>query len=165
MRWRCYLYSLEAAAESERVRCARRRAVRQVFEREGCASCHTPPLYTNNKLTPVDGFTVARGPRRQVRHPADARSAPTRTLARDSARHRLLQGAVAQGRLVSRAVRAQRIGRDARRLVRSAPAARRLRADRFQGYGVKTRAVKGHPFGLALSAADKAALIAFLKTL
>lgn len=28
-----------------------------VFKREGCVTCHTPPLYTNNKLTPVDGFT------------------------------------------------------------------------------------------------------------
>jgi len=35
----------------------------------------------------------------------------------------------------------------------------------FRGYGLKTRAVKGHAFGLALFAADKAALIAFLKTL
>ena len=25
---------------------------------EGCATCHTPPLYTNNKLTPADGFAV-----------------------------------------------------------------------------------------------------------
>ena len=33
------------------------------------------------------------------------------------------------------------------------------------GFGVKTRAVKGHPFGLSLSADDRAALIAFLKTL
>jgi hypothetical protein len=30
---------------------------------------------------------------------------------------------------------------------------------------VKTRAVKGHEFGLDLSAGDKRALIAFLKTL
>jgi len=35
----------------------------------------------------------------------------------------------------------------------------------FKGYGVKTRAVKGHEFGLKLSADDKNALIAFLKTL
>ena len=32
-------------------------------------------------------------------------------------------------------------------------------------YGVKTQAVKGHEFGLKLSAGDKKALIAFLKTL
>jgi hypothetical protein len=35
----------------------------------------------------------------------------------------------------------------------------------FIGYKVQSRAVKGHPYGLSLSAADKAALIAFLKTL
>jgi hypothetical protein len=35
----------------------------------------------------------------------------------------------------------------------------------FKGYGVKTRAVKGHRFGLDLSEQDRKALIAFLKTL
>jgi len=35
----------------------------------------------------------------------------------------------------------------------------------FKGHGVKSRAVKGHEFGLQLSAGDKQALIAFLKTL
>jgi hypothetical protein len=36
------------------------RAVRgeQVFTREGCPGCHTPPLYTSNKLTPAIGFNV-----------------------------------------------------------------------------------------------------------
>ena len=29
-----------------------------IFEREGCPRCHTPPLYTNNKLTPAEGFEV-----------------------------------------------------------------------------------------------------------
>ena len=46
---------------------------------------------------------------------------------------------------------------------------RRLRDDYvptgFKGAGVTTRAVKGHPFGLSLSADDRAALVAFLKTL
>ena len=46
---------------------------------------------------------------------------------------------------------------------------RRLRDDYiptgFRGYGVKTRAVKGHQFGLDLSPPDRSALIAFLKTL
>ncbi len=35
----------------------------------------------------------------------------------------------------------------------------------FKGAGVTSRAVMGHPFGLALPAGEKAALIAFLKTL
>ena len=35
----------------------------------------------------------------------------------------------------------------------------------FKAYGLKAYAVKGHPFGLNLSAEDRKALIAFLKTL
>ena len=35
----------------------------------------------------------------------------------------------------------------------------------FKGYSVRTRAVKGHEFGLYLSAGDKQALLAFLRTL
>jgi hypothetical protein len=35
----------------------------------------------------------------------------------------------------------------------------------FKGYKVQRRAVPGHEFGLRLSAEDKAALIAFLRTL
>jgi hypothetical protein len=30
---------------------------KKIFEREGCSTCHTPPLYTNNKLTLAKGFT------------------------------------------------------------------------------------------------------------
>jgi len=35
----------------------------------------------------------------------------------------------------------------------------------FKGYGIIHRAVPGHPFGLNLTPADKATLIAFLKTI
>jgi Zn-dependent membrane protease YugP len=35
----------------------------------------------------------------------------------------------------------------------------------FRGYGVKTRAVRGHEFGLQLNDEERKALIAFLKTL
>ena len=52
-----YLYSLTpppnpntASALSERGR--------RVLAREGCNACHTAPLYTSNKLTPVTGFRV-----------------------------------------------------------------------------------------------------------
>jgi mono/diheme cytochrome c family protein len=30
----------------------------QIFQAQGCPACHTPPLYTNNKLTPAKGFKV-----------------------------------------------------------------------------------------------------------
>ena len=46
---------------------------------------------------------------------------------------------------------------------------RRLRDDYvptgFRGYGVTTRAVKGHEWGLSLTDEERKALIAFLKTL
>ena len=32
----------------------------KIFEREGCAGCHTPPLYTSNSLVAVDEFEVPR---------------------------------------------------------------------------------------------------------
>jgi hypothetical protein len=35
----------------------------------------------------------------------------------------------------------------------------------FRGHGIKTRAVKGHTFGLSLDAEQRKDLIAFLKTL
>src|SRR5436190_24361334 len=45
----------------------------------------------------------------------------------------------------------------------------RLRDDyvptNFVGYGVKTRAVKGHEFGVKLPDSEKKSLVAFLKTL
>ena len=46
---------------------------------------------------------------------------------------------------------------------------RRLRNDYvptgYRAYGVKTQAVRGHPFGLDLTADDRRALIAFLRSL
>jgi hypothetical protein len=33
----------------------------KVFEAEGCSKCHVPPLYSNNKLTPAEGFTPPPG--------------------------------------------------------------------------------------------------------
>ncbi len=37
------------------------KAGKKIFAREGCAMCHTPPLYTSNKLTLAEGFTPPKG--------------------------------------------------------------------------------------------------------
>lgn len=37
----------------------RTRRGEQIFGQQGCAGCHTPPLYTNNKLTPAQGFVMS----------------------------------------------------------------------------------------------------------
>jgi len=52
-----YLYSLKAPANPNRFDATAARG-QQVFEHEGCATCHTPAAYTNNMLVPADGFAV-----------------------------------------------------------------------------------------------------------
>ena len=56
---RCRSTSIpEAAAESNNFDA--QRTGQKIFADEGCDACHPAPLYTNNKLTPADGFTVPR---------------------------------------------------------------------------------------------------------
>lgn len=52
-----YIYSLKPPTNPNPVDDHARRG-QKIFQREGCAGCHTPPLYTNNKLTPALGFSV-----------------------------------------------------------------------------------------------------------
>src|SRR5215510_168114 len=52
-----FLYSLQPPQNPNHLDAVARRG-QEVFDRERCASCHTPPLYTNNKLTPAPGFKV-----------------------------------------------------------------------------------------------------------
>jgi hypothetical protein len=54
-----YIYSLKPPPNPNPVDDRARRGQR-IFEQQGCAGCHTPPLYTNNKLTPVQGFKLPR---------------------------------------------------------------------------------------------------------
>jgi hypothetical protein len=69
------------------------------------------------------------------------------------------------GRFLHRLVKALSSAQYTSGLVPPAKRRKRLLPTGFKGYGVKTRAVKGHEFGLGLSTDDKKALIAFLKTL
>ena len=51
-----YIYSLEPPRNPNRFD-EKARAGERIFKRERCPTCHTPPLYTNNKLTLAQGFT------------------------------------------------------------------------------------------------------------
>ena len=159
-----YLSLVDAAAEPESARCplgARRGSVRarELRRLSHPASLHQQPTDHGARLHTA----CLRIPAVQ-RHATERcnRSGP---CAQDQARNRLLQGSLVERRLVPRSVPAQWIRRHPRGLVRSC----RLRDDYvptgFKGYGIETRAVKGHPFGLKLSATDRQALIAFLRTL
>jgi hypothetical protein len=138
---------------------------RKVFQREGCANCHTPPLYTNNKLTPVAGFTPPPDDLERLDvMPISVGTDPSLALntRRGTGYYKVpsLKGVWYRGPFEhSGSVATLEDWFDPKR----------LRDDYvptgFKGYGVKTRSVKGHEFGLKLSSEDKKALIAFLKTL
>jgi hypothetical protein len=50
-----YIYSLEPPRNPNPFN-DEARAGQKIFSREGCVGCHTPPFYTNNKLTLAEGF-------------------------------------------------------------------------------------------------------------
>jgi hypothetical protein len=159
-----YLYSLKPPANPNKFDALARRG-QQVFKREGCAVCHTPPLYTNNKLTPVDGFNVpADHLKKYDILPLSAGTDPALALKtrRGTGYYKVpsLKGVWYRSPLEHNgSVATLEDWFDPRRLRDDyAPTG-------FRGAGMKARAVKGHAYGLNLSAPDRRALIAFLKTL
>jgi len=136
-----------------------------VFRREGCAGCHTPPLYTNNKLTPAGDFETSesinlRSDILPIRVGTDSRLALASRRGTGYYKVPSLRGVWYRGPFEHNgSVASLEDWFDPRRLRNEyAPTG-------FVGYGVKTRSVQGHEFGLKLSSKDKAALISFLKTL
>jgi hypothetical protein len=137
----------------------------KVFVREGCGRCHTPPLYTSNKITPAIGFVVPEAHRRIYDiEPTVVGTDPTLTMRtrRGTGYYKVpsLRGVWYRGPF-------EHDGSVATLEDWFDP--KRLRSDYvptgFKGYGITHRAVSGHPFGLALTPDDKRSLIAFLKTL
>jgi mono/diheme cytochrome c family protein len=159
-----YVYSLEPPPNPNKLDALAAQG-QKVFDTEGCAVCHTPPLYTNNKLTPADGFAVpADHAARFDVMPISVGTDPDLTLKsrRGSGYYRVpslkgvwYRGPFGHGGSVA--------------TLEDWFNPRRVRAGYvptgFRGYGVRSRAVKGHLFGLDLSVSDRKALVAFLKTL
>lgn len=122
---------------------------KRVFEREGCVQCHTPPLYSNNKLTPAIGFRV----------PAEHRS-----------KYDILNVVVGTDPALTMQTRR---GTGYYKI----PSLRGVWYREYFGHNGASRTledwldpkraqtVKGHEFGLKLSSEDRTALIAFLRTL
>ncbi len=159
-----YLYALKPPANPNKFDALADRG-RKVFNREGCAVCHTPPFYTNNKLTPAEGFKIPEDHHRKFDIlPVSIGTDPTLTLKtrRGTGYYKVpsLKGMWHHSSFEHNgSVATLEDWFDPRRLGNDyVPTG-------FRGAGVKTRAVKGHEFGLKLSAADKQALITFLKTL
>jgi hypothetical protein len=159
-----FVYSLQPPTNPNGASPLTRRG-QEVFARAGCQACHTPPLYTNNKLIPALGFRpAATGIEAADVMPRSVATNPDLALRtrRGTGYYKVpsLKGVWYRGPFEhSGSVATLENWFDPRR----------LRDDYvptgWKGYGIATRAVKGHEFGLTLSPADKRALIAFLKTL
>jgi hypothetical protein len=137
----------------------------QIFKREGCGNCHTQPLYTNNTLTPANGFVpppehLKKYAITRINVGTDSTLALRTRKATGYYKVPSLKGVWLRGPF-------EHNGSVATLEDWFDPA--RLHDDYvptgFRGFGLKTRAVKGHEFGLSLLPQEKKALIAFLRTL
>jgi hypothetical protein len=156
-----YLYSLKPPPNPNSFNGEARRGER-IFQQQGCGGCHTPPLYTNNKLTPAVGFHVPEQ-LRKTDQILDISVGTDSTLAMRTRRgtgfykvpplrgvwYRNAFGHMGQAETLEEWFD---------------PA--RLRPDYVpQGFHLAPGPIKGHEFGLKLSAKDRSALIGFLKSL
>jgi hypothetical protein len=136
-----------------------------IFYQESCDRCHTPPLYTNNKLTPAPGFQV---PEEHLKKydilPKTVGTDPGLTMMtrRGTGYYKVpsLKGVWYRNAFEhSGSVASLEDWFDEKRVEEDyVPTS-------FKGYAVEKRAVKGHRYGLTLSPEDKKALIAFLRTI
>jgi Di-haem oxidoreductase, putative peroxidase len=159
-----YVYSLQPPANPNKLDAIAARG-QKIFEREGCGGCHTPPLYTNNQLTPVNGFEVP------PEHLKTYDILPISVGTDSSLSLRTLRGTgyYKVPSLKGLWYRGMFPHDGSCATLEDWFDPRRLRDDYvptgWKGYGVDKRAVPGHEFGLNLSPDDKRALIAFLRTL
>jgi hypothetical protein len=136
-----------------------------IFIEQGCVTCHTPPLYTNNMLTPVDGFD----PPKEHLETYDIFNISVETDAASSLASRRGTGYYKIPSLSGVWYRGPFFHNGELATLEDVLDPARLQDDYVPtGYkppNVATKAVKGHDFGMDLSMKDKEALIAFLKSL
>ncbi|HMF97906.1 MAG TPA: hypothetical protein VKE96_26580 [Vicinamibacterales bacterium] len=159
-----YIYSLQPPPNPNRFDAFAAQG-REVFTREGCAACHTPPLYTNNKLTPADGFATPSDHRQRYDIlPISVGTDPDLTLKtrRGTGYYKVpsLKGVWYRSMFGHSGWCAT---------LEDWFDPRRVRDDYlptgWKPHDRPTYAVKGHAYGLSLSDTDRRALIAFLETL
>ena len=146
-----YVYSLTPPPNPNHPGEASKRG-EKIFERERCGRCHTAPLYTNNKLAPVDGFTPPASEPDAIteRVGTDARYAVASRKGTGYYKVPSLKGVWYRGPF----------GHDGAAATLEEwldPA--RLKPDYvpngFKGADGRNRSIPGHPFGLGISAADR----------
>ncbi len=159
-----YIYSLKPPPNPNAFN-EQAQAGQKVFTREGCANCHTPPLYTNNKLTLAEGFTPPKDAAKTLDIlPLSVGTDPGLALKtrKGTGYYKVpsLKGVWYRGHYLHDGSLAS-----LEEMFNPERLKDTFTPDGWSLPGVKTRAVKGHEFGLKLSAEERAALVAFLKTL
>jgi len=159
-----YLYSLEPPPNPNPVD-ERTGAGQKIFAREGCPRCHTPPLYTSNKLTLAQGFDApsdAPGNLDILRLSVGTDPGLALMTRKGTGYYKVpsLKGVWYRGHYLhdgSVASLEEMFDPD------------RLRDTHVPGgwrpLGSQTHAIKGHEFGLRLDPIEREQLIAFLRTL
>ena len=160
-----YLISLEPPKNPNTASRATLDRGEQIFRSEGCVNCHTPPDYTNGKLTLADGFELPPNhPNRndvvQISVGTDSGLALKTRKGTGFYKVPSLRGVWYRPRLLhDGSIATLEEMFDASRLNSNhVPGG-------WKGPGVTERAIQGHPFGLNLKADDKNALLAFLRSL
>jgi hypothetical protein len=160
-----YLMSLEPPRNPEVAPGDRLARGEQVFRREGCVNCHTPPQYTNGKLTLAEGWQLPpEHPNRDDILPVSVGTDPGLALKtrKGTGLYKIpsLRGLWYRPRLLHDGSLAS--------LEEMFDRARLGPGYASKGWnppGTTTRAIRGHVFGLELEADDKVALLAFLRSL
>jgi hypothetical protein len=159
-----YIYSLKPPPNPNESNVLTARG-EQVFNREGCRNCHTPPFYTNNKLTIATGFV----PQEELFQKYDVMRLSVGTDPDLALKTRRGTGFYKVPSLKGVWYRGPFGHSGWVATLEDWFDERRVRADYiptgFNLHGVGAGAVTGHQFGLQLSPEDKHALVAFLRTL
>jgi hypothetical protein len=137
----------------------------QIFRREGCVNCHVPPDYTSGKLTLAEGFELpSNHPNRndvvQVSVGTDPGLALKTRKGTGFYKVPSLRGVWYRPRLLhdGSIANLEEMFDPARQSPDHVPGG-------WKAPGVTTRAIVGHRFGLGLNPEEKAALLAFLRSL
>jgi hypothetical protein len=160
-----FLLSLQPPKNPETYPVAMLQKGERLFKTQGCVTCHTPPMYSNNMLTPVDGFE----PPAWHMNSFSVFNVSVETNPGLALYSRRGTGYYKVPSLIAVWNRTALLHNGAVRSLEELFDASRLDENYVpKGYRpgwVKTYAVTGHPFGLDLNPEDKKALIAFLKSL
>jgi hypothetical protein len=156
-----YVYSLQPPPNPNPMD-DRAQAGQRIFQQQGCAGCHTPPLYTSNKLTPAAGFRVTE----EMRKNEDILNTSVGTDPVLATQTRRGTGFYKVPSLKGVWFRSAFGHTGQADTLEEWFDSARLKADYVpNGYHRGPGPIQGHEFGLKLGEVDRIALIAFLRTL